>query len=295
MPKPFDPELLAKDSVPRATRKVARELGQIAGYWCNDSLWQLLNDSTTQRPSLPNTAGCCFPVLGVRNENWTQYLLPGLLLPVQWSTKTNSHDARLPEAIHDCADQVLATMGDHDQPCYLTFAEPEQPWPNLSRLNKQDIEAASCFASLAAGLESLKQGTQQDPQVLASAIWKDEFVRVGCLEEKLSVAQHWPIKTVFLSPDQDQPKRPESWPQESHFPTFEKLGETRHADPRTGLAPLFATAMLEPDLTNGSACTRYHEVLRDYDTKRGLPNTTKPCSTSMSPKPAASGSISHPR
>ena len=270
MIEPFDPELLEKNYSPRTSQKVGRALGQVAGYWCNDSLWQLLTDSTTQRPGLPNTAGCCFLVLGVRNQNWRQYLLPGLLLPVQWSTNANAHDVRLPEAIHDCANKVLTAMEEHGHPYCLTFVEPEKPWPNLGRLNKQDIEADSCFVSLAAGLESLKQGTQQDPHVLASAVWNDEFVRVGCLEEKLSVALRWEVKTVFLSPDQDQPKQPESWPQKRPFPNFQRLGETLDADPRTGLAPLFATAMLEPDSTDSSACFRYHEKLRDYDTDRGI-------------------------
>ncbi len=118
-PRSLDPPMTALSAL-----ALVSQLGQLSGFVLNDQTFASAGQDHFTRPPLPQSIGCCYPLIGVRNPNWKRFLLPAFVIPLQWSRESfqetafdhrktdigHRHDRRLPAAIHHCADQVLATI-----------------------------------------------------------------------------------------------------------------------------------------------------------------------------------------
>lgn len=251
------PTLLQQRRTPISATRLVNELGELAGYWLNDETLAAANLSRIVRPALPREIGCCWPVFGVRDSNFLQFLLPAYVLPLQWQA-TATHDRRLPKAVHDIADQVLST-----KELILTgkfsihFTRPEKCWPDLSDLGYSDVNASSAFASLAAGLSSLQQATPPNPRVWASAVWDGEFNPVDLLSEKLAAARRWGANIFYVPESQADAHQCEA--QDVEIRTLKSQAK---ASPHESLADFFADSYLEPDSDDWETCRRYHAAVR---------------------------------
>ena len=259
----LSPQLLSVRLTTNSAIHLDRQLGQLAGFLLNDAAWDTARVGTSDRPQLSQGIGCCWPLIGVRNLHWQRFLLPAFILPLQWLAGPN-HDPRLPEAIHECANNVRQHFNTGASENYsIHFVDSAQPWPDLSQFDRNHLEARSCFASLAAGLSSLQQQVPPDPSVLASADWDGQFKSVDLLEQKLKVAAKWKAKSFYVASTQDKVDDPQT-----KYPTLKlnRLGESSGAaGPQKALSGYFAESYLEPDTNEWETCHRYHTAVRPLD------------------------------
>jgi len=260
----IDPVMFSREVTAVSARHLVQQLGGLAGFMLSDHVLEAAGNSATSRPPIPDQTGCCWPLFGVRSQEWRSTLLSAFVLPLQWRTGA-SHDIKLPRDIHCRADAVLAKFPDDTQPATsLGFAHSDMAWPDLKKLDKQFIESESCFASLAAGLVSFRQKIQPDSKVWASAVWRDGFDAVEMFEEKLETAKRWEAREFFVSRKQHNAFSVGA----NELCDIMTLGRGIDSSPREAIAPLFAAIALEPPDKEWEPCRRYHEVVRQYDEER---------------------------
>lgn len=260
---PISPKLLSGRLTVNSAIHLYKQLGQLAGFLLNDAAWDSVRVGTSDRPHLPQAIGCCWPLIGVRHPHWQTFLLPAFILPLQWLPGPN-HDPRLPEAIHECANNVRQHFNTGASEDYsIHFVDSAQPWPDLSLFDLEKLKARSCFASLAAGLSSLQQQVPPDPSVMASADWDGQFKPVDLLEQKLTVAAKWKAKSIYVAPSQSNLIE-----LRNRFPLLKLnlLEESSGAPgPKAALSKYFAESYLEPDTNEWETCHRYHAAVRPLD------------------------------
>lgn len=264
---PIDPNLLSSQRTAASAVEVARQLGQLAGFFMNDEALACAG-LPAPRPRLPNRFGSCWPVIGVRSPLWKPLLLEAIVLPLQWRA-SKEHDPRLPPEILRCADAVVQGFGASRTDFSLEYADAHQSWPDLRRFDSQFIETESCYASLALGWEGLRNRIAPNPGVWASAAWNDGFQPVEMLEAKLATARIWNALYFFVAPKQHNPSRSEADRGLARDVELMQLGASLQARPREAMAHCFAHAYLEPDSTDWEACRHYHHVVRDFDATIG--------------------------
>ena len=260
---PISPNSLSGPLTTNGAIHLGKQLGQLAGFLLNDAAWDTVCVGTLDRPYLPQGIGCCWPVIGVQNPLWQKFLLPAFILPLQWLPGSN-HDPRLPEAILECANDVRQHFSSGASENYsIHFVDSAQQWPDLSLFDRKQLEARSCFASLAAGLSSLQQQVPPDARVWASADWDNQFKPVELLEQKLTVAAKWKATSFYVASTQGEVDD-----LLVKYPTLKlnRLEESSGvAGPQKALSGYFVESYLEPAGEEWENCQRYHAAIRPLD------------------------------
>ncbi len=256
MPARVEPRDFDKKKSYKTARELRVRLGPLAIFVLNDDTLQLIKESTI-RPKLSSHSGCCWPVLAILKDNWLQYLLDAIVLPLQWRN-AKRHDDLLPKDVIKCADKVKEAFSAPSD-IYLCF-EPAG-MPNLSNFDSESLTAGSCFSALALGLQSFLDKIAPDPKVWSSACWQRNPKKVDHLEKKLGTASLFGATHFFVAPDQECGSTNTS--ARIKIKKLESVPNDGLA--RKSFAKLFSFAYVKPVGGTWEDCRRYHAVLRDYD------------------------------
>jgi hypothetical protein len=265
---PIDPRTLDKAATRKTAKELVNELGELAGFLLNSAILTKA-DRDLAPPPLPAGPGACWPVIGVRRDDWLKLLSPAFPLPVRW-TKRQAHDLRLPPDLRVCADSVmeaweLASGTQAVRDYRLGFAESEREWPDLSLFDIQYMTADSCFPALAMGLHSAVTGVAPFSKTWASAKWdRYRFEAIDLLPQKLQAAARWGAESFYVAMGQtlsDLVATPV---------TVKRLKSEAKPDPSASLAPYFTDGLVEPDSESWEDCRRYHDAIRQTDRERAI-------------------------
>ncbi len=263
---PLDPERLEFPVTTKSATDLARDLGRLRGFLLNDVTLTLANPSGCggRRPELPGEPGSCWPVIAVRQDQWTRFLSPAFPLPVCWR-ESAAHDRHLPPDLIACADQVrMAGQSKEAAQFHLHYPAPDHGWPDLSQFGKPYFSANSAFASLALGLRSAITGVKPSKRTWASASWDgNQFVAVDLLDQKLEAARRWGVETFYVAANLVPTNSQSS-------PRLVALKETTHHAPSEALADYFSEGLVEPESDDWESCRRYHAAIRQTDRERAV-------------------------
>lgn len=246
---------------PRGHVQVAnlwQKLGEAARFILNDDAMSLVVTSM-EPPELPRVVGGCWPIFAVRDERWLQFTFPAFVLPLQWLAG-GPDDSRLPPDLLKVADKVRKELGIQPNTFGLAFHQADQPWPDLSLLDRTRLEADSSFAALAIGLISASNNVPTNPDIWVSAVWDSGFTNVDLLPKKLEAAARFGAKKFFVASSQIDEARQLGLPLE-----IRNLGKSINSKLSEALSPCLAECYLEPSADQWEDCRHYHALLRDAD------------------------------
>jgi HEAT repeat protein len=175
------------------TRKAACALSGLDVWWMQRLALELYSQSEdhdywSQLPEIPLGPGSCW--LLITNEDQSTYALlkPAFLLPLRW-TKETKHDARLPMALHEMADDIRKTFSIDEWTLHLNLNCRSTVKPSLTFLSIMKSDLSSAWTSLACGLVSALEAKSPMPNVWSTGAWTPEvgLSGVGGLEKKLAL------------------------------------------------------------------------------------------------------------
>jgi hypothetical protein len=273
---PFKPQQLQTPLSAKTALEVTRALGPLAGYWLNQPAWAAGSSSSAslQRPKLSPNMGNCWALIGVRNPAWRQYLMPAVVIPLNWSDNFSGDDKRLPPAVLNLAERVRKFLApeikslldelempvEPDRQWTIGFIDRQQSWPDLSFFDLTQLTAESCFVSLGAGLQSAMTRFASNPHVAASASWNNKLNDVDLLSEKRETAKLFGIKKLFVTATQTIEQT-----ETTKLPELERL--TWQSDSRLlpALAPFWAESVLAPPTEDAAVSIKFYINLREFN------------------------------
>ncbi len=159
------------------------------------------------------------PVLLVwRLDALPELLAPGFVLPLEWQEGAKD-DARLPAGLVDVASEVRSELESHRHGLLLAR---EAGSCDLSGLR---VDAASCFAPLAAAQRLVSEGGEPDAAVLGTGVWRGNGIEaVEGLEAKVaavaSLAEGTGVPHTLFVPAADLPRARDSVPSGAKVEVF---------------------------------------------------------------------------
>jgi len=265
---PIDPQTLNRPATRKTASELVSELGPLARFVLNSTILTKA-DYDPAPPPLPAGPGACWPVIGVRTEEWLKFLSPAFPLPVRW-TERNAHDPRLPPDLRACAESVREAWGIASgtqaiEKYRLGFADSEKEWPDLSQFDHNYLTADSCFPALAMGLHSAVTGVAPFSKIWASAKWdRYRFEPIDLLPQKLETAARWGAKSFYVAMEQSLGDLSDPRVE------IKRLKSAIKPDPSVSLAPYFTDGLVEPNTESWEDCRRYHEAIRQTDRERAI-------------------------
>lgn len=252
---------------PKSAERVARSFGPLAGYFLNARTLRVTGRSSERHPPLPADPGACWPVIAVAKNSWLNFLEPAFPLPLRWIAGQQVHDQRLPQTLHECAEQVRVALSvylngkDAEEAANyrIWFPDPTEAWPDLSDLA---FPAESAFASLALGYFSLLNKVTPFGATWASVQWDNQLLPVEELAKKVDAALRWQAQSFFVAAKQSLDELSED--QKSII----KRLSAKPGSPTVGLSEYFVSGLVEPDANAPEACITYHAAIRELDASK---------------------------
>lgn len=193
----FDWSIFQSELTTDSCENAASALAHLDIWWMNRKALAVKSELENslywnEVSEIPLGIGACWMLITNSDAKTYSLLKPAFLLPLKWS-KEATHDSRLPQALHDLADDVLHVFQANDRTLHLhlNLASPETPDLTTLKVNKEDIPSG--WTSLACGLVSALEAKSPLPHVWSTGAWTPEVgvSTVGGFEKKLKLCHEY--------------------------------------------------------------------------------------------------------